>query len=120
MFKVMYGSIVNEEHTYMINNLVIIVDKSCGCVLKYGDAKMSNIKEWYATAVERFRAIDPDLADNIIMIEFDRYSEVLNIEDICTILNYAVNCHSIELMKIFEMDADSLKVRLEQLRNYGY
>ena len=120
MFKVMHGSIVNEQHTFMINNLVIVVDKSCGSLLKYGDAEMSDIKEWYTTAVERFRAIDPDLADNITIIEFDRYRGVLNIEDICTLLNYAVNCHSEKLMELFEMDENSLKVRLEQLRNYGY
>lgn len=120
-FKVMYGSIYNENNTDMISNLVMVVDKQCGTLLKYGDAEMSNIKDWYVRTVEKFRDIDEETADNIVMIEFSRYNGVLSIEDICTILNYAVNCSGTSgFIRMLDMDKDSLKSRIEQLRKYGY
>lgn len=120
MLRVLYGSITNEEGTFLIDNMALVVDKSVGTVLKYGDIERSNIKEYYQTAIERFRVIDPEIAGNLVLITFDRYNGALSIEDICTITNYALNCHGTGFLELFSMPVKQLKERLAKLKEYGY
>ena len=121
MLKVEYGSIYLKDSPVFIDNMCIIVDKDTGSIMKYGDAESSDIKQYYETMCKKYRdAGFSDIADALILIEFDRYNGILSIEEICTIVNYGMNCHSERCLELFDLEADELHKRIAELQGFGY
>lgn len=121
MLKVIYGSITNDDNSFLIDNMGIIVDKSVGSILKYGDVNTSNILSYYQTMITKYKEAGfDDMADDLIFISFDRYNGRISIEEICTIVNYGMNCHSERFLELFNLEENALHERVKQLQNYGY
>lgn len=119
MLRVENGAIVNEDNSIMINEPAIVIDKDCGSVMKYGNK--DRVSEYYRTAVSKYTQMGfVDMAENLVFIDFDRYNSEISIDDICTIINYGMNCHAESFTELFSLNAQTLKDRLEQLRKYGY
>jgi len=121
MLKVEYGSVYNENKSFLIDNMCIIVDKEMGSIMKYGDAETSDIKQYYTTMCSRYNELGfSDMAESLVFIEFDRYKEQLTIEEICTIVNYGMNCHNKIFMDLFDMEISVLHKRISELKEFGY
>lgn len=121
MLRVEYGSICGEYLSGFIDNMCIIVDKDTGSIMKYGDAETSDIKQYYQNMIEKYqKAGFDDMANCLMLIEFDRYDGILSIEEICTIVNYGMNCHSERFLELFSMNENDLHQRITKLKEYGY
>lgn len=118
-----YGSIYTKSRDLMIDNLVIIYDKQLGCMLKYGDADRSNIKKYYYDMIKKWQDIGmAEDAENIVMVEFDRYEGVLTIEEICTLANYLIMVSALgeKFHKLLNSDENTLKQEIAKLRELGF
>lgn len=119
MLEVVYGSISNGQ--ILIENMCILVDIEMGAVIKYGDRDKTDIISYYDKTQEKLRSAGCDeMADNIQLIIFDRYGGSLSIEEICTIVNYGMNAHSKDFLKLFNMEENVLHDRIKRLQEYGY
>lgn len=119
IFKVKYGSIYKDDIMY--DNIGVIIDKKCG-LLKYGDSN-KGIKEHYENMINKYRKADlSDIADDIILLEFDRYNGILSIEEISVFLNYMVMCsaNGESIIKMTNMSEKELHNRLQELSEFGY
>lgn len=104
-----------------INNMAIIYDKSCGVVLKYGDTETTDIKEYYETICNMYKEKGyNDMVNSLEMIELDRYSGILDIDEICTLVNWFCNSIGNKLMETLELSSDGLKVKIKQLQDIGW
>lgn len=63
-----------------------------------------------------------DIADNLILIEFDRYDGILSVDEICTFVNYMVMCsaNGEKVLKMLSMKEEDLKKELKKLSEFGY
>ncbi len=120
MLTVKDGSIIANNGTVVIDDMAIIVDEDGGVLLKFGDVNTSDICQYYDIMISRYRMVDPKMAEKIILIKFDKYKGILDNNEICTIVNYGMNCHSEKFLDLFKMNKEELKIELEKLRNYGY
>ncbi len=123
VLEVEYGSIYTKSRDVMIDNLVIIYDKQMGCVLKYGDADRSNIKKYYEHMVKKWRDIGMEEdAENIVMVEFDRYDGILSIEEICTLANYLIMVSALgdKFHRLLNSDEDTIKQEIARLQELGF
>lgn len=115
------GMIVGKKMTYYANNPCIIIDKDSGTLLKMGDTTTNPLDNYLKTATDAYRKAGlDDMADAMILINFDRYS-TLNIEEICTLMNFFMN--SIGPRKMAELlnsDETALKVELSRLAEMGW
>lgn len=120
-----YGMIVehnlHNSHVNM-NNPVIVVNIETGIVLKMGDEVTSGIKEWYETAVQSYISSGfTEEANAMQLISFDRYSGVLDIDGICTLINYMRNTIGSEKMKkILSMTETELIDEVKKLQDIGF
>ena len=121
------GSITNGVRLY--NTIAIIIDTGVGTFQKYGEAV--KIKERYDEMISRFAIIDPSMAQDLTYIEFnvksgdtswdDYHNAQLSKDEICTIINYFMNCIGEERMnQILKMDAETLNKELEKLADIGF
>lgn len=101
------------------NNPSICIDKSNGCVLKCGDAEM--VCNYGATAIDAYNKVGwTEQAESITVITFDRYG-FLNIEDICTLMNYMQNSIGVEKMqRLLSMGKDELTGEIQMLQELGF
>jgi len=119
--EVLSGSITDKEHTFLIDNMCLIVNMECGSIIEYGDKERSSICSHFS---EMCSLLDEhglsDVASPLRLIEFDHYDGDLSIEDICTIVNYGINIHSKRFVELFQMDKEKLHERISQLKRQGY
>lgn len=120
-----FGMIVEHNvHNSSINmnNPVIVIDTDTGTVLKCGDSLTSNIKEWYETAIKGYLSMGfQDCADALKIIYFDRYNGILDIDGICTLINYIRNSIGADKMKkLLSMNEDGIKQEVERLQSIGF
>lgn len=120
-----YGMIVEhdvDKSNVHMNNPAIVLDLEVGSVLKMGDELTSDIKDWYDTAVNTYISNGMiDIVDSLQLITFDRYDGILDIDDICTLINYMRNTPGSEKMKaLLSMNADDLKQEVERLQSIGF
>lgn len=118
---VQYGSIYPKDgsFSYMINNLFMIINKEWCSVLKYGEMKV-DVPEYYEKIREKYSRVSPEDADNIILITFDRYDGILDIDEICTLGNYFLNHVGEGMLKIFDINETELKEKIKKLQEYGF
>ena len=116
------GMVTNREHSFFANNVCVILDISSGTLLKIGDKDASNIENQYQTMTKKYR--DAGLnqyADDLTFVEFDRYSEVLDIEGICTIVNYLNNCIGEDKTnELLNMTDEELVNKVKYLQGIGF
>ena len=122
VFKLQYGSLFTNNNI-MIDNIGFIYDKECGCILKYGDLNR-NLEQYYLGMQSKYiKAGQKEIADDIVLIKFDRYNGNLSMEEICTFSNYLVMCSAnknIVNNMLFEMTIEELKDKLKELSEIGY
>lgn len=98
---------------------MIVFDKKIGIVLKYGDKKDSNIKDYYTTMINKLNEKNKDMVDDICLIDFSTYE--LDIDDICTLFNYLLNNPGIDnTTKLFCVSKEELLEILDDLKKYGF
>lgn len=119
--EVLSGSITDKEHTFLIDNMCLIVDMDSGIVVEYGDKEKSGICSHFLEVHSRFEECGlSDMARSLRLIEFDHYDGELSIEDICTIVNYGMNARSKAFVELFQIDKEKLHERIRQLKRQGY
>lgn len=124
MLKTYEGMIMSNKsglEIYM-NNPVVILDTEVGTLIKMGDSLTSGIKDYYNTMITALKdSGSSDMADSMLYLEFERYNGVLDIDDICTLINYMNNSIGAEkLNKILSMDEGSLKLEVQRLQDIGF
>ena len=125
--EVKFGSIYTTSgRLEMIDNIGLVINKKLGFV-KYGSldviAGESNLRNYYNKTVKSLRGIGlDDEADNLVLIEFDRYDGVLNIEEICTLCNYIIMVlHDYsDIMNLMSLDENGLRSEISRLQSMGY
>lgn len=118
--SVISGSITNEQHTFLIDDMCMIVDMDMGCILKYGDKNTSDICAYYQKMEKSLEESgNKEMVDDIKLVSFDRWG-VLTIEEICTIVNYGLAAHGNSFIELLSMSEAALHDRVRKLQEYGY
>lgn len=118
--KVQYGTIYTENGIG-IDNMAVILDKKAG-LMKYGDSECY-LEKYYEEMIEKYKRVGlEDVAADLLLVKFDRYNGILNIEEICTLVNYMILCsaNGEYLMKLLNMDEPTLKTEIQKLKEYEY
>jgi hypothetical protein len=116
-----YGSIYPKDGSFMINNICLVVDKSDGIVFKYGDKDTSDIISYFEHTVKVYREKGHnDMADNLMLLEFNRYDGVLDIDEICTLVNWFRNSIGHLLMETLQLSEIDLKAKIKSLQEMGW
>lgn len=112
----------NKNTEIYMNNPVVILDKDTGTLIKMGDSLTSGIKDYYDKMISKYRDLGMvSMCDSMVYLEFDRYNGVLNIDDICTLINYMNNSIGAEkLNKLLSLDEGSLKLEVQRLQDIGF
>lgn len=122
VLRVEFGSIYTESGN-MIDHMGIVLDKKVG-LIKYGEVQGPNgVEQYYKKACLAYRARGfDDMADDLILVKFDRYNGALSIEEVCTLCNYIIQCTAnIErILEILEMDEEKIHYTLAELAALGY
>jgi hypothetical protein len=58
----------------------------------------------------------------LVLIEFDKYNELLDKEEVCTLMNYILTHHgsAMHLMQMLTMARIELKKQIRLLKEIGY
>ena len=112
----------NKNTEIYMNNPVVILDKDTGTLIKMGDSLTSGIKNYYDKMISKYRDSGMiSMCDSMVYLEFDRYNGILNIDDICTLINYMNNSIGAEKMnKLLSLDEGSLKLEVQRLQDIGF
>lgn len=115
------GMIVGKRMTYYANNPCIIIDKQSGSLLKMGDTHTNPLTDYFNTAVNAYKnAGFDDMANDMILINFDRYA-TLDIEEICTLMNYFMNSIGpVKMAALLNSDETELKTEIARLTDIGW
>lgn len=117
--NVQYGTIYTEGGIG-IDNMSVILDKTVG-LMKYGDKEW--IEEYFDEMVAKYRTAGfENMADNLMVVHFDRYDGSLDIEAICTFVNYMILCSGNihKIMSMFGMTQEHLLEEIKKLKEFGY
>lgn len=122
--EVKFGSMYTTSgKLQMIDDIGLILNKDAG-FSKYGSLNGErNIRDYYNNKVKEYRESGlSDIADNLVLIEFDRYDGVLSIEEICTLCNYIIgSCLDYEtIMKVLTLGEAEIHTKIAELSNFGY
>lgn len=120
--RVEFGSIYTESG-FMIDQMGVVIDKDGG-LMKYGSlVGERNIRDYYKDTVNRYKACGySDIADNLVLVEFDRYEGVLSMDEVCTFCNYMIQCsaNGSKIMKMLHMSEEEIHEKLSELSSFGY
>lgn len=110
MFIQCYNNALFPKYGNIILEPVAIIDSETGTLLKYGNKDESLIN--YLNKCNQ-AGIPAKL------IEFDQ--TLFTTDDICTILNYGINCHGEELLKFLSLkDKDIIHKIITKWKTFGY
>lgn len=108
-------NLIVSTYGHYIGEPAILID-SDGVLHKYGNKDM--VKQHFDTMHQKLNAIGQDFG--LQLIEFDTYAD-LSMDDICSIMNYAMNCHSETFCNILkESDPKALRNWINKIQKYGY
>lgn len=120
ILNVKYGTIYTRSGMG-IDNLAVILDKNSG-LIKYGDSSRG-MKEIFNDMVSKYKQLGlEDMANDLVLLEFDRYDGILSIDEICTFANYMimVSANSQNIFKMLSMEEIELKKRLKEFSALGF
>lgn len=109
IFNVVDGKIYNNLGVE-IDNITIIIDKNTG-LLKHGTSK-KEMNDIYKDMVSKYRRLKfENIADALMLVDFDMYNDILSKEEICIFLNFMLMCsaNGDTVMEMLYMDKDNLK-----------
>lgn len=121
VFTIENGSIYENKTGKIIETMSAVIDKNVS-LLKYGDAK-NGLYDYYIKMIKDYRKGGlEDIANDLVYIEFNKYEEILTIEEICTFANYMVmcSCNGQNIYKMLQMELNDLKDKINSLSKYGY
>lgn len=126
LYEVKFGALYSKKLNRVINNLAVVYDSDAGILLKYGDSTIdgSYLKE-YATKLDSAINIIGDSRQSIIKyIAFDTFhedsKEQINQDDICTLLNYGIQCSG-GFKRLMDIESlEEFKAEIARLRKIGY
>lgn len=122
--KTWEGMIVsnNKNIEIYMNNPVVILDTDTGTLIKMGDSLTSGIRDYYDKMVSTYKDLGmTSMCDSLLYLEFNRYNGVLDIDGICTLINYMSNSIGAEkLNKLLSLDEGSLKLEVQRLQDIGF
>lgn len=96
--------------TSVITEPAIIIDTETGTLLKYG-----NMSERLTAYLKRCHCANLPVK----LIEFNQLD--FTMDEICTIINYASNCHGENLLKLLNMtNKTDIQVTIKKWQNFGY
>lgn len=117
--KVINGNIYTQDGIE-IDNMAVIFSKYAG-IMRYGDTV--ELREYYNKMKKEYIDIGfSNKAEELILIEFDKNEGTLNTDEICIFVNYMVMCSSNanRIMQLMNMDEDTLKNELIELKRWGF
>lgn len=120
ILKVENGTIYTQNGT-AIDNLAVILDRSSG-LLKYGDSTKGMISI-FNDMVSKYKEVGlENMANDLVLLQFDRYNGVLSIDEICTFANYMimVSANSETIFKILNMNEYEFKNKIKELSELGF
>lgn len=117
-----FGSIMEKNNEgCMIDNMSIIISKNTGSVVSYGDTDRSDIVDYYQKYIEKIRTVMPEDVDNYVLLSFDRYNNILNIDEICSLTNYFLNHIGAErINELLNADESKLKEIIKHIQDCGF
>ena len=103
----------------------VIIDRCTGTVIKIGDTELSNIRQYYDTGIASFNRLRKDTGLDIpvdwFLLEFDDKTDVLDMHEICTLLNYMQNTiGEHEMERLLHLKEDELKLEIRKLAEIGF
>lgn len=105
------------------NRPAVFLDKEAGTLLKAGDVDM--VRAYAATSIDAYMKHGAkDISESMTVVSFDYYS-CLNIDDICSVINYMNNSIGKEAMQdilqdLLSMDDSQLRAKIKQLQRFGF
>ena len=109
----MYDAVIPIEHP------AIILDTSSGTLLKVGDIKW--VKDYYEKACGRLRIVNKDMAESLALLEFEYSNSNLNVDELCTMINYFNNSIGPDsLKKFFLLTEEETHQKLRSLMEAGF
>lgn len=113
IFTVDCGSIINKQNGMGITNPSVVIDTDTGTVLKIGDAVW--VKDYYN------KLCNVALDINCTFLTFDRYRGALDVDGICTIMNYMMNSLGQErTCQLIQMPVVDLLKEITRLQLIGW
>ncbi len=115
-----YDGTIYTQDGIGIDNMAVVFSKFAGLV-KYGDIEL--IRNYYSEVTKTYREAGyNDMAEDLGIIEFDRLSGVLDVDEICIFVNYMIMCsaNADKIMKMLSMRKAELKNEIAKLKKCGY
>ncbi len=125
------GSIYSRINgAFMIDeDATILLDTECGTLLKIGQKQ--SVTDYFNTMVTKYlEAGFADIANGLKLITFQiKYEELgfepdgynLNIDEVCTLINWFNNCVGAERMKWFlSLDLEQIKEHIKKLTAFDF
>lgn len=104
------NDVIMTKHGTAITKPAIIIDRETGTLLKYGNLS----EELVAYLMNGHLA---NLPVQLVRFDTDTYTN----DDICTIINYALNCHGEKLLEFLKLNQLSeIQKVLEKWKSFGY
>lgn len=103
---------ITNDTGLKITDPAILIDDE-GVLLKYGNC--TDVESYYKTKAYKLESFNIHLT----LIHFDQ--TLYSMDEICSILNFALNNHTKELYNILRFnDANEIKCWLQKIQNYGF
>lgn len=91
LLHVSEGNIIYKDD--VVHQLAIIVDKKENVLLKWGDNNNGYISKYYYIMSMQIHDLGyTQMVNDLTLIEFDKLSNMLSLEDICILMNPAIEC----------------------------
>lgn len=127
VLEVKFGSMYTTSgKLQMIDNIGFVFSKETG-VLKWGSMDglggESTVRDYYNKRLQAYKdgGLEKE-ANDLVLLEFDRYDGVLSIEEICVLSNYIIlSCTSYKTIEsLMYLDEASLHSEVKALQSFGY
>lgn len=112
------GMLHSRGNELQTSNPAVIIDREVGTLLKVGDADY--LGDYYNAFLLRLQTC-PDMPRNLVYIAFDRYEGILDMNEICTLINMLNNHLGGEkVRKLLSMNSGTLKSEIKKFADMGF
>lgn len=119
MFRVIDGSLRDREG-YKVERLGAVID-TYGGLMKYGE--LDWLEDYFKEIVDTYiKAGFSQIAGELVLVEFDSYSNIISVEEICSLINYMIDCsgNGDRIMRIITSDETEIHKEIHKLKELGY